>query len=228
MLPGIKRIGFDLDGCLYVMRPEIEVELRKHACEKIVQHTGITYEEAKTDLDSRYRLHSSLKTCLQELGVTDPNEVARESLARANVEGLLEEAHEVRAVLRQLKEKGFAVDLITKNEEPVARRRLAKLGLLEEFGFAVAILSHKREGFLKWVELSRCSPSELFYVGDRVEDDVRTPRSLGINAALVDYSSAEPAFYDEKHGCWCINHLKELLSIGEKEAKRGKAVVGSV
>jgi HAD superfamily hydrolase (TIGR01549 family) len=93
--------------------------------------------------------------------------------------------------LSLLKKNGFPLCLITNTDKPSFLMALKKLNVNTIFDFVitsfdVGILKPDKRIFLLATEKLKLKPSECMMVGDSIEEDILTPRKLGMVTVLID------------------------------------------
>ena len=101
-------------------------------------------------------------------------------------------AHTIK-MLKSLKKKGYKIGLISNSSifsiEPIKKTRLLKLIDYPLFSFNVEVIKPNLKIFKKMLKISKCKPSEVIMIGDKIKDDVIPPKKIGMNSIhLRNYS----------------------------------------
>ena len=96
------------------------------------------------------------------------------------------------AVLKELKEKGYKVGLVTSKKNNMAKRGLENNGLLKYIDILVGfdnVKNHKPapDSLLKACDMLNLKPNELIYVGDHVNDIIAAKRA-NMKSVGVEFS----------------------------------------
>lgn len=100
-------------------------------------------------------------------------------------------------VLGTLRARGFSLALITNGEGHQQRRKLARMGLADGFDWIlvsgeVGVAKPDPRIFEALLRLSHCQPSEVLFIGDRLDKDVLPARALGLAALQIDPTAPDP------------------------------------
>jgi HAD superfamily hydrolase (TIGR01549 family) len=97
------------------------------------------------------------------------------------------------SMLKQLREQGYKIGLISNSSVFAIEQIKAKTNLLDYidyplFSFDVGVIKPNLKFFGEMLKISGCKPEETIMIGDKKKDDVLPPRELGMNAILyTDY-----------------------------------------
>ena len=195
LFKNIKAVGFDLDGTLYKIIPEMDRLIVGFAAEKVLEKKPElrTIEEAENFYRKNYKeLESGTKT-LMLAGYSE--EEARNAMKNALKKGeqidLIPEDQKLVGILKEIKEKNYSY-LITKSPKDLAKNKLRKIGIhdnhfdAEFFGDDKIVQGHtKKEAIEEIARLSSIPLEEHVYVGDKIKADILDPKSLGMKTIAV-------------------------------------------
>lgn len=122
--------------------------------------------------------------------------------------------------LDYLKKKGYKLGIIA-NQPASIRQKLEEDGVLKYF--EVVIISEEvgtrkpeRHIFEMALEKAHCEPADAWFVGDRVDNDLKPAKAMGMKTVRLrvgwDYADEEPQSSDEKPDCE-IKSLVELKGL---------------
>jgi pyrophosphatase PpaX len=201
-----RAVLFDLDGTL-IDSIELIVNSARHAFEKC-GHPMPTREEWVADLGLPLRAMFG-RFIADESQLADLVAGYRE-YQLANHDRLVRPYEEVEATLRALRERGFALGVVTSKAEPLAHRGLAHVGLDGLFDLVVGLEScarHKPDPEPVRIALDRLAvaPGAATFVGDSPHD-MSAGRAAGVTtvAALwgpftrAQLAGSEPDYYIER------------------------------
>ena len=123
--------------------------------------------------------------------------------------------------LEALKHRGFRLGVIA-NQEPGAKARLDAWGLGRFFSVIASsaelgVAKPNREIFLRALELAGCEPEHAVMVGDRLDNDIRPAKELGMTTIRVRKGLAvymQPSCEAEipDHTADCLADIPGLLN----------------
>ena len=128
--------------------------------------------------------------------------------------------------LEALKRRGFRLGVIA-NQEPGTKARLDAWGLGRFFSVIAAsaelgVAKPDREIFLRALELAGCEPEHAVMVGDRLDNDIRPAKELGMTTIRIRKGLAvcmKPSCEAEipDHTADCLAELPALLDPQSKK-----------
>lgn len=190
----IKVIGFDLDQTLYPKSPEIDDAIQEYIYHKISAFKKCAYLEARGLFKNLYQNGKGLsgRKTLIALGLPEDESknIIQEALEKADISKFLKPDNETISLLKKLKEKYFAIDLITGSSMAVAKEKLNHLNIpFEIFShYITEDIASKSDGaaYYCWMNsYIKFGPGEFLYIGDNLNDYL-IPKKLGINSILVN------------------------------------------
>jgi len=200
MLEKISVVGFDLDGTLYPITPEIKEKQREKIYEKISIHFGISPEESRELFEKYYgELGSGIKSMeaiSKKLQRPFHNShFIQESLEQADFLYLLKPNLLLNEMLVRIS-KIKRLDLITGSTSAFLLKKLERIGISPDL---FQLLSTHEDGskssqeiYLKWLSQTKRLPSQHIYVGDNPKLDIDVPKSLGIKTCFLgEYNRAD-------------------------------------
>ncbi|MCS7135867.1 MAG: HAD family hydrolase [Nitrososphaerota archaeon] len=183
-----KLIVFDIDGTLY-RSDEYEMELHREIVKLLAEKLGCSTEEARAKLRTLRKEVASISWCLIKLGI-NLKEFYEELAKRVNPSEYVEEAKDVKVLLRKLKEAGFKLAVHTNSGRALALKVLGALGI-DPSTFDIMVTSDdaepkpSRDGYLKILKIAGVTAEEVVYVGDRYDIDLKTAKELGIKTVII-------------------------------------------
>lgn len=96
------------------------------------------------------------------------------------------------SMLKQLRKQGYKIGLIS-NSSIFAVEHIKKTDLLNYvdyplFSFDVGVIKPDLKFFKEMLKISKCKPQETIMIGDKLNDDILPPQSIGMNAIFFkDY-----------------------------------------
>lgn len=195
-------------------------ELKEAVALRMYREMDASYQ--RQELEERDWL-ATFNTCLRDAGLELPPEALHELVRREHA-AFCRAARlpdEVLAVLDELNGRGLRLALVSNmdllgdllvQEPPV--RDLDPLVPVKVYSSGVGVRKpHPRiyETALAGVGLA---PAEVLFVGDRVREDVRAPRSLGMRAALTHQFRQEDDPLQEAD--YRLTSLRDLLDIVDR------------
>ena len=121
--------------------------------------------------------------------------------------------------LEALKERGYHLGIIA-NQVPGTAQRLDAWGLLKYFDVVAAsaelgIAKPDPLIFEKVFELAGCQPCDSVMVGDRLDNDIRPAKDLGMRTVWIrkGLSQYQPIDLGENVADWVIDNLSDLKEI---------------
>ncbi len=210
----IRVIGFDLDQTLYPKSPEVDKKIQSYIVERIAKNKGTTLREAEKLFSDLYREGRGLsgRKTLIALGIPSAGGIVQEALERADIASVLSPDVQTLTLLKDLSLRYNSLDLITGSHRKETEKKLRALGIpLQMFGHIITEeVKSKSDGaaYVYWLSLyPTCTPSQFLYVGDRSSDST-VPHTLGIQTALVNIKTRDPAL-----SCPQYTSLKDLREV---------------
>jgi len=153
-------------------------------------------KHAKRLLDARRKKIGTLTRTIESFGI-DRGEFYRALARRINPHLYLSRAVKERELMKNLRERGLLLGLVSNSGRPLVNKILRALHL-EPRLFDVIVTSTEAEPkpsprpFLLAMKRVRCDPSRTMYVGDRDEAELRPAKELGIRTVLIDRTGVGP------------------------------------
>lgn len=195
----VKGVLTDLDGTLYRC-PRYEAEIRRLTLEIASERLGVSPSEAERLIAEARRTYVTLTRSLEGLGI--PRDYFYSELSRRLDYSILKPDPRIAQLLRELRRRGYRVAIITNSGRPHALNTLKALGVpLDAFDALITSSDVGEpkvspEPYLKGLELIGARPSEAVYMGDRVEDEVKPAKQLGMITILVSERPMESPWVD--------------------------------
>ena len=91
------------------------------------------------------------------------------------------------SILKQLKKQGYKTGLISNTSVFAIKQIKKKTNLLKYidyplFSYDAGVIKPNLKFFKKMLKISKCKPEETIMIGDKLNDDVIPPRTIGMNA----------------------------------------------
>ncbi|RLF10214.1 MAG: hypothetical protein DRJ98_06655 [Thermoprotei archaeon] len=213
-LTKIKAILTDLDGTLYRC-PKYEAEIKRLTLEIVSEKLGVSVEEAQHRLTEARKICVTLTRSIEYVGVSR-HYFYDELSKRLRYTELLKPDPKIAEFLRQLRSMGYKVAIITNSGRPHA---LGTMGALKIPLDAVDALITSSEvepktspkPYLRGLELLGVPAKETVYMGDRVEDEVKPAKELGMITVLVSNQEVVSPWVD-----YVIDSPFKLLEVLKK------------
>lgn len=198
-MPKTKGVLTDLDGTLY-RSPEYEGEIRRLTLEIVSESLGISVEEARQRLAEARKVFITLTRSLEGIGISR-HYFYDELSKRLNYERFLKPDPRIAELLYKLRSLGYKTVIITNSGRPHALKTLKALNVPLDTLDALITSSEVEpktspEPYLKGLQTVGASPREVVYMGDRVEDEVKPAKLLGMITVLVSYEKIESPWVD--------------------------------
>lgn len=218
----LKAILFDMDNTLFDF-----VAVKLIACREILSYLGEKDRGFERDPAELFRYflrgtygfedYENIRDYMQERKLFTENRYKDccEIYDREKLQNL-ELYPGVKDTLKELKEFGFKLAIITDADRYHARARLTRVGLLDSFELLVAadMTGTKKPDpahFLFALNALGLEPEECLVVGDSIKRDIVPARELGLKTAYASYGDWRPA---EKTGqCFDfqLNKFRDLI-----------------
>ena len=193
LLKGVEAVGFDLDGTLYQLTPEINDRVRNRIAERILERKPELQSvvEARKYFEERYKEVGSGTGALAESGYSNPSLIMDQCLAEADVLDLINPDPTLKSTLEEISRR-FTTYLITASPRELALQKLGRIGIDPNL-FAYTSFSdspgagHKSEGtpFKRILKETNIPADRHLYIGDRLKSDVIPAKGLGMKIAAV-------------------------------------------
>ncbi len=104
--------------------------------------------------------------------------------------------HEAETILKTLRQRGYKLSVIANQAEGTVKR-LKKWNLYDYFEFVLAsyeegVSKPDKEIFLRALKRADAEPSDCVMIGDRVDNDVKPAKELGLKTVLVKHGVVAP------------------------------------
>ncbi len=198
----VKVVGFDLDGTLYEVTPEICARMRGKIYEKMSDLFGISVENSSRLFEEKYAVLLSGSRAVNEIAQqfgkdVNGSDFVQDALQEADFLDLIEEDPRLIQMLYRLS-KRKRLDLLTGSPYSFAFKKLNRLGIVPGvFNHILADEDGSKssgELYKKWVNLGNFSPRQHLYAGDNVKQDIGVPKKLGIKTCFVGSGNSQADF----------------------------------
>ena len=200
----VKAVLFDLDNTLLDF-----LRMKKISCEAAISamiDAGLemNQEKAYNKLFELYGVHGIehqeifQKFLKETIGKVDYRVLSAGIAAYRRMQaGYLEPYPHVRKTLINLREKGIHLGIVSDAPRLRAWLRLAEMGLSDFFDFVVTLddtgkLKPSSLPFQAAIDVLKCSPQEILFVGDNPERDIKGAKAMGMKTALAKYGQIFP------------------------------------
>jgi FMN phosphatase YigB (HAD superfamily) len=197
-IEGIKHVWFDLAGTLYKETPEFNEVHNQFRYQTYAKLQGITnFSVAKKEFLDLYQKYGSNSAVFRALG--QPSNYWMRALDAMDFTAVLHPDFEVTQTLANLKDI-VPISLFTNFPKDRIVGLLAHLDIPAAYFTTVLtgddILECKPalDGFYAMIEHSGLSASQILYVGDRIDVDIKPAKSVGIKTCLLYGKSDEADF----------------------------------
>lgn len=188
-LMGIKAIGFDVDGTLYHIPPEMYAELGKLVIAEAAKRLLRDPDEFAEEYLRKREIYRGNTLTLNAFGLKG-QEIFQKIVDNFSIEKYVEIDEKLVKLLKQLRQK-YRLFLITNGTGRQVERKLKLVGL-NYHDFDPRIYCYDRgwvkpepAPFLAAMESLNLQPEEIVYVGDRVDMDVEGAQAVGMRTILV-------------------------------------------
>ena len=185
---------FDLDGTLYES-PEYSLRLESEIVRFISEQLGLDEGRARSMLESRKKELGTLTRTIQSLGI-DRELFFHEIADRIEPHSYIRQDPTALSVLRELKQRGFKMGLVSNSGRVLVTKILDALGI-ESSSFDVIVTSSEAEPkpspqpFLLAMKKVGCDGSDSVYVGDREDAEVLPAKRSGLRTILLDRNRSQ-------------------------------------
>lgn len=192
-ISGIKAIGFDVDGTLYHIPTEMNMELGKRVIAEAAKQLSRDPDEfAEEYLREREKYRGNTLT-LNAFGLNG-QEIFQRVVDNFSIEKYVEVDDKLVKLIKQLKKK-YQLFLISNGTGRQVERKLKLVGL-DYHDFDPRIYCYDQgwvkpepAPFLAAIESLNLKPGEVVYVGDRLDIDIEGARAVGVKTVLVGGTS---------------------------------------
>lgn len=189
----VKAIGFDVDGTLYHIPPEMNVELGKLVIAEAASQLSRDPDEfAEEYLREREKYRGNTLT-LNSFGLNG-QEIFQKIVDNFSIEKYVEVDDKLVKLIGELKTR-YKLFLISNGTGRQVERKLKLVGL-DYHDFDPRIYCYDQgwvkpepAPFLAAIEALQMKPEEIVYVGDRADIDIEGARSVGMKTILVGGTS---------------------------------------
>lgn len=195
-LSGIKAIGFDVDGTLYHIPPEMNVELGKLVIAEAAKQLSRDPDEFAEEYLREREIYRGNTLTLNAFGLNG-QEIFQRIVDNFSIEKYVEVDDKLVKLVKQLKRK-YKLFMITNGTGRQVERKLKLVGL-DYHDFDPRIYCYDQgwvkpepAPFLAAIESLRLKPEEIVYVGDRSDIDVEGAKAVGMKTILVGGTSELP------------------------------------
>lgn len=185
----VKAIGFDVDGTLYHIPPEMNVELGKLVIAEAASQLSRDPDEfAEEYLREREKYRGNTLT-LNSFGLNG-QEIFQKIVDNFSIEKYVEVDDKLVKLIGELKTR-YKLFLISNGTGRQVERKLKLVGLnYHDFDpriycYDQGWVKPEPAPFLAAIEALQMKPEEIVYVGDRADIDIEGARAVGMKTILV-------------------------------------------
>lgn len=186
---GIRAVGFDVDGTLYHIPPEMNVELGKLVIAEAASQLSRDPDEfAEEYLREREKYRGNTLT-LNSFGLNG-QEIFQKIVDNFSIEKYVEVDDKLVKLIGELKTR-YKLFLISNGTGRQVERKLKLVGLnYHDFDpriycYDQGWVKPEPAPFLAAIEALQMKPEEIVYVGDRADIDIEGARAVGMKTILV-------------------------------------------
>ncbi|MDJ0270190.1 MAG: HAD family hydrolase [Aigarchaeota archaeon] len=208
-----KAIVFDIDGTLYRSQ-DYERQLYQAIVKVLSEMLNITKENAAIMLQDAKRKYRTVSISIEALGL-DRHEFYQRLANSVEPEKTIAPDESTPQLLRKLKNMGYKIVLHTNSGRQLAMKILKTLRIDNNL-YDLLVTSDEyepkpsAEGYLGIVRQLGIQPSEIIYVGDRIEVELLPAKKLGMITVLL---GSKPRSHEIDY---TINSLNEILEVLNK------------
>lgn len=213
----IKAVGFDVDGTLYHIPTEMNIELGKKVIAEAAAKLGRDSDDfAEEYLREREKYRGNTLT-LNSFGL-DGQQIFQKIVDNFPIEKYIEIDKKLVKMIEMLKKK-YQIFIITNGTGRQVEQKLQLIGL-DYHDFDPRIYCYDQgwvkpdpAPFLAAIESLKLSPEEIVYVGDREDIDIEGAKTVGMRTIFVGgplASSGLKSLADET--CENVYDLAKVLS----------------
>lgn len=185
----IKHIWFDFSGTLLRFTREYKQVHHKLVCETYARVINKSLTPVVTrEYHALYKKHKTNSQVFIELG--KHADFWAEIMATLDRKRFIDKRINYRALFENIRARSAKISLFTNSLGGEVRELLPHMGLAPA-DFDAMLTGEMMEkkpsldGFYKIIKLSKLKPSEILYVGDRIDGEILPAKRVGLKAALV-------------------------------------------
>lgn len=209
-----RAVVFDFDGTLNTSRRYYD-RFDEAALEVLAERFGCSVAEAGRKLKEVRRKTLSITRAVQSMGL-DSDGFYREVMGRMDMSRLLTEDKRLKVLILTLRSMGFKVAILTNSSRSLLKKALDALQCPVECFDAIVTSSEVEpkpslQPFRYTAELLDCRYEEVLYVGDRVLNELKPAKQIGMKTVLIGGGGDS---IGEKWIDWrlkTVHHLPKLI-----------------
>jgi HAD superfamily hydrolase (TIGR01549 family) len=210
----LRAVILDFDGTLNTS-PQYYTSFDAAAIEVLAELFDCDAAEANRRITEVKRKALSLTKAMLSLGI-DADGFYRSVAERMDIERLLAEDHRIEPLISTLKSQNLRVAMLTNSGRFLIEKALAALRCPTDAFDAVVTSSEVEpkpslQPFRYTADLLRCRSDESLYVGDRVYQELKPAKEVGMKTVLIGHRSRPD---DARWIDWhldSVHHLPELV-----------------
>lgn len=222
----IKAIILDLDDTLYDCSGTLVLRGRKHVAKVIARLINCSEEEAyhlQLEMEKKYGTSANIYEKIVSAHHLPHNHTKKllKEFIRVDIIGI-SLFPDVIETLQQLKVQGYKLILVTSGEKKIQNRKIHALGLSHKYFDDILIADRgngqtKYDYFKEIIQQYNLRPEEIICVGDKIDDELTSSRSLGMITVMVEHGRHYKTYLKEQDKCikpdYSIRQIKDILRI---------------
>lgn len=192
-------ILLDMDGTLYSSR-RYGRALEKKIIDVLSRRLRVPRREAARRLSASRSVHRTLTRSVEALGL-DRRKFYERLAESIDPSRYIEMNCDLARLITRLRGEGIPVGLHSNSGRPLALKVLAALGLSSRH-FDVVVTSNEAEpkpspeAYLYAARMLGSSPTDVIYVGDRIVEELKPAKQLGMRTVLVSRRRVKSSWVD--------------------------------
>ncbi len=184
----IKHVCFDCDGTLYFFTPELTKNTNELVTKQLSEQLKVPQTDIMEDYFKRVKKYKTKTAAITSYGLS--GDQAREILNKLDISSFVNPDPELVEMIQILKKRNLGLSIFTNNKKSTLESIIGKIGISKsDFDFLVTAeqvpSKPSIEGYLYVIKKSELPPSELLFVGDRLEADIEPAREVGMHTVQV-------------------------------------------
>lgn len=195
----IKWVGFDVDGTLYPIVPEMNERIRNKIAEKILEKKPDlkNISSARNYFEQRYKIFHSGSKVLREVGYENSTKIMDFCQVNADIIDLIGPNPALNNIIQKLQKK-YNLYILSSSPEKLTLEKLYKIGINPEL-FSVKVYNDtpgcgsKSGGEAYDFILSKinCLAESIIHIGDSLKKDILPAKQRGMKTIAVGSNISE-------------------------------------
>jgi len=189
----IKWVGFDVDGTLYPIVPEINERIRNKIAEKILEKKPDLKDisSARNYFDQKYNILHSGSKVLKEVGYENSTEIMDFCQVNADILDLIEPNPILNNIIQKLQIK-YKLYILSSSPEKLTLKKLNEVGINPEL-FSVKVYNDTPgcgsksggEAFDFILSKINCTAENSIHIGDNLKKDILPAKQRSMKTIAV-------------------------------------------